>query len=143
MIGAVADGAIFLDDRRRLAGVDHAIILHAGARADDDGVGVLIGSQHRAPPDARFVADGNVADNHRRGRDECGRCDVRFLAFVLNDHRDVDLQEMLGHDMRRGNGNQDCAFVMRWIDSVAKAVNGLKFHKPRLVFSYETYLNVF
>ena len=36
--GAVTDGAVVFDDGRRFAGVDHAIVLNAGARADPDGI---------------------------------------------------------------------------------------------------------
>ena len=31
---AVADGAVFFDNRRRFAGMDHAVVLNARARAD-------------------------------------------------------------------------------------------------------------
>ncbi|MBI2180427.1 MAG: hypothetical protein HYU31_06370 [Deltaproteobacteria bacterium] len=76
-------------DRRRFTGVQHAVVLDAGAGADEDRIGVLIRTDDRAPPHARLVADDDIADDDGGGGDERRRRNRRTLAFVLDDHSEV------------------------------------------------------
>src|SRR4029450_10220812 len=65
--GAVADGAICFDNGRSFARMNDALVLHARASTHHDRTGILIRSQDRSPPDTRFVADRNVADQNSGG----------------------------------------------------------------------------
>jgi hypothetical protein len=60
--------------------------LDAGASTHDNWIAILIRSQDGAPPDARFVADRNVADQNSGGCDKRGGSDVRSFPFVLDNH---------------------------------------------------------
>ncbi len=90
----VTDGHLVADDQRetiRVEGpgvgdVQHAAILHAGARADADAVHVA--AHHRQWPDRAVVTDLDVADDHRRTVDE-GPC---------SHFRRVFLEGPEGHD---------------------------------------------
>src|SRR5918994_2643542 len=65
----VPDGYVRPDrGRQLLVGVDHTVVLDAGARADDDAVEVA--SQNGPEPDARPVFDRHVSDEDRGRRDE-------------------------------------------------------------------------
>src|SRR5262247_4898214 len=81
----MADGDVLLEDsRNRRRGVDHRIILHVAAGADDDLP--FVTPQNDAVPDARAIADLYIADDH------CCRCDKYILtdrwaiAFIFDNH---------------------------------------------------------
>ena len=62
----VADHAVVADDRGVLVRrVQHAVVLHAGALADDDLA--VVAAQHCARPDGAVGTDRHVADDDRVG----------------------------------------------------------------------------
>ena len=73
--------------------MNDTIVLHARAGTHHDRIGILIRSQDRSPPDARFVADRDVADQNSGGGNKSAWGDVRSFAFVLNNHYSIDLPE--------------------------------------------------
>src|SRR5262245_53727441 len=109
--GAVADGAVVFDDRRRLARMKHAVVLDAGPGADHDGILILVRPDDSAPPDARFIADGDIADDDGGGRDEGGGRDFRLFAFVFDDHR--GLPSNIRSRYLTGNGKSRMCFYDR------------------------------
>lgn len=95
----VTDGHLVADDQRKTVGVErpgvgnvqHAAVLHAGARADADAVHVA--AHHGQRPDRAVLADLDVADDHRRAVDE-GPCSHfrRVLLEGPEGHDSVPLQ---------------------------------------------------
>jgi hypothetical protein len=90
----VTDGHVIADQQREavrveragVGDVQHAAVLHAGARADADAVHVA--ADHGQWPDRAVFADLDVADDHRRTVDE-GPC---------SHFRRVLLEGPKGHD---------------------------------------------
>ncbi len=79
-LGSVPHGHLFADaGGRPAADVDHAVVLHAGARPDDDPVLGVVSTKHRAEPDAGLFADGHVSHEDGVGGDESGIGDARPL----------------------------------------------------------------
>src|SRR5271170_701187 len=72
------DGAAILAD------VEDRVILNVRARADADGA--VVRADDDAEPDARFLADLDVADQNGRGCHERRVVDFRRLALVLDEH---------------------------------------------------------
>jgi len=70
----------------RAVAMDHAAILHVGARADNDAV--HIGADHAIVPDTCICADLDIADDPAPRRDKCAVVDTRGLAMQADD-RDV------------------------------------------------------
>jgi hypothetical protein len=65
--GAMADGAALADrERKAHVGVEDAMFLDIAARADGDAL--IVAAQHGAKPDADFVAERDLADHARIGR---------------------------------------------------------------------------
>ena len=91
----LADGDVGADDRREptelrvrpgVADVDHAAVLHAGARADAHVVDVA--SDHRRRPHRDVVAEHHVADDGRGGIDVDARAELRRGLAIRSDiHR--------------------------------------------------------
>lgn len=83
----VADGHLVTDDQRETVGVEgtgvgdvqHAAVLHAGARANADAVHVA--ADHRQRPDRAVFADLHVAQDHRRTVDK--RPESHFRSVLL------------------------------------------------------------
>ena len=104
---AVADRAVFFDNGGGFAGMEHAVVLDTCAGADDDRIGVLIGPDDGAPPDARLFPDSYVANDDCGRSDECICCYRGCLPFVLDNHAHFTSAAILPNDMRRYPGNQD------------------------------------
>jgi hypothetical protein len=102
----MADSAIFFDNSRRFAGMKDTIVLYAGAGTHDDGIAVLVGSYDGSPPNARFVTNGNVANQNSRGSNKRRGRDFRPFAFVLNNHNPSTSEGCAAYDMRRKDGKQ-------------------------------------
>ncbi len=96
---SVADRDIVFQNAWGLAAVDHAIILDAGARAHDNWVFVLIGSQDRSKPDACVVPDRDIADDHGGGGDEGLGGNLGSMASVFDDHESFTSKKRAAHDI--------------------------------------------
>lgn len=92
----VADGHFVADDQREavrveragVGNVQHATVLHAGARANADAVHVA--AHHGQRPDRAVFADFHVAQDHRRAVDECPGSNFRsVLLEAANGHDSV------------------------------------------------------
>ncbi len=84
---SVADGDVIAQLERPLVAhhVEHAAILHIGARAEANPV--HIAANHGAGPHAGMLADGNVADDYRGFIYICARGNRRHAAFVRSNHK--------------------------------------------------------
>ena len=85
----VGDGHVIADQQRKAIGVEragvgdvqHAAVLHAGARTDADAVHVA--TDHGQRPDGAVCADFDVADHHRRAVDKCAFAQAGGEILVL------------------------------------------------------------
>src|SRR5690606_31993165 len=92
----VPDGNIVADDQRiafRVEGsgvgdVQHAAVLHTGARADADAVHVAADHGHR--PDRAVITQYHVADDHCGGVNEGTRAQLRAVLLVTANGHDRD-----------------------------------------------------
>lgn len=90
----VTDGHLVADDQRvtfrveraGMGDVQHAAILHAGARADADTVHVA--ADHGQRPHRAVLADFHVAQHHRRTVDEGPWCNFRSVLLEASDGHD-------------------------------------------------------
>ncbi len=90
----VADGHLVTDDQRITVGVEgpgmgdvqHAAVLHAGARANADAVHVA--ADHRQRPDRAVLADFHIAQDHRRSVDESPESHFRSVLLETADGHD-------------------------------------------------------
>ncbi len=90
----VTNGHLVADDQREAVGVEracvgdvqHAAVLHAGARADADAVHVA--ADHRQRPDRAVLADLDVAEDHRRTVDKRPGSHFRSVLLEAADGHD-------------------------------------------------------
>ncbi len=94
----VANDAIVTNDRGALGcGVQHTVVLHAGASSDGDVP--LVAAQHRARPHGAVRADVNIADDDRVGVHKGVGMDVgNEVAEGINGH---DVRVPIRHDVKR------------------------------------------
>ena len=95
-------------ERRRVAGAaaDQRVLHHDALAADLDRA--ALGGQHRAEQDARVLADGHVAAEHRGRRDVGGLGDGGTATFVLDQHHPAILRPRSGSfpDVMRIEGSK-------------------------------------
>ena len=85
----MGDGHVVADQQREavrveragVGDVQHATVLHAGARTDADAVHVATNDRQR--PDGAVFADFDVADHHRRAVDKCAFAQLRGVILVF------------------------------------------------------------
>ena len=84
--GAVSDGHVVADVRAAaLADVDDRVVLNRGSLSDPDRS--VVAAQDGAEPDARFLADLNVADQDGVGRHERRAGDLGQFAPIFDHHQ--------------------------------------------------------
>ena len=90
----VTDGHLVADDQREtvrveragMGDVQHAAVLHAGARTDADAVHVT--AHHGQGPHRAVLADFHVAQHHRRTVDKSPWCNFRSVLLEASDGHD-------------------------------------------------------
>src|SRR5579859_2514316 len=66
--------------------VEDTVVLHVTPRTDHDSLFAMVGSQHRAVPDAGVFPHGDIADEYGCRGDESSLRDQGPVTLELDDH---------------------------------------------------------